>query len=62
MYKELEERRNNLVNEVNKIIENNFNYEEDKFQELVDEAAKLNCGTVLATLVGIKYLKQREVA
>jgi hypothetical protein len=62
MYKELEERRNNLVNEVNKIIENNFNYEEDKFQELTDEAAKLNCGTVLATLVGIKYLKQREVA
>ena len=62
MYKELEEKRNNLVNEVNKIIENNFNYEEDKFQELADEAAKLNCGTVLATLVGIKYLKQREVA
>lgn len=62
MYKELEVRRDNLVNEVNKIIDNGFNYDEDKFQELADEAAKLGCGTVLATLVGIKYLHQRGVA
>lgn len=62
MYKELELRRNNLVNEVQKIIDNNFNYEEDTFNALADEAAKLNCGTVLATLVGIKYLHQRGVA